>query len=83
MILEFVWKDNCERKAMKQLAKEKNNRGNFYGSTVVKTPHFNTGCAGPIPGWGTKSSHAAQHEKKLKRNDWDEGGLTLPDIKMH
>ena len=31
---------------------------NFPGGPVAKTPHFNAGSMGLIPGWGTKIPHA-------------------------
>ena len=36
------------------------------GSPVAKTPSFNAGGPGLIPGWGTKIPHAVWPKKKKK-----------------
>ena len=43
--------------------------GDFLGSPVVKTPHFQRRGAGSIPGWGSKIPHATMCSKKQTNNN--------------
>ena len=41
--------------------------GDFPGSPMVKTPHFQCRSVGSISGRGTKIPHAAWHSQKKKK----------------